>query len=72
MAMEKDPLEMTIPEYRQYLKKHGFPEETGTDSQISALRDFLDQYASLVVDFYLEQQNKRKATPDEENPKNDE
>lgn len=30
MASKKAPLEMTIPEYRQYLREHGFPEETGT------------------------------------------
>ena len=70
MASKKAPLEMTIPEYRQYLREHGFPEETGTDSQIAALRDFLDQFCNLVVDNYIEQNKKRKATPDQEKPKN--
>ena len=69
MAIEKDPLEMTIPEYRQYLREHRFPEEKYTDSQIVALRDFFDQYANLVVDFYIEQQIKRKTASDQENPK---
>lgn len=63
MAKEKDPLQMTIPEYREYLSRHGIPEERCTDSQIVALRDFLDQYCNLVVDIFMEQKNKRKATP---------
>lgn len=65
MAKEKDPFEMTIPEYRQYLSRHGFPEEKCTDSQIVALRDFIDQYCNIVVDYFLEQHNKREATPDQ-------
>lgn len=63
MAKEKDPLQMTIPEYREYLSRHGIPEERCTDSQIVAMRDFLDQYCNLVVDIFMEQKNKRKATP---------
>lgn len=63
MAKEKDPLQMTIPEYREYLSIHGIPEERCTDSQIVALRDFLDQYCNLVVDIFMEQRNKREATP---------
>ncbi len=65
MAKEKDPFEMTIPEYRQYLRRHCYPEEKCTDSQIVALRDFIDQYCNIVVDFFLEQHNKREATPDQ-------
>ncbi len=56
---------MTIPEYRQYLRRHCYPEEKCTDSQIVALRDFIDQYCNIVVDFFLEQHNKREATPDQ-------
>ena len=65
MAKEKDPLEMSIPEYRQYLSRHGFPEEKCTDSQIVTVRDFIDQYCNIVVDSFLEQQNKREATPNQ-------
>lgn len=65
MAKEKDPLEMTIPEYRLYLSRHGFPEEKCTDSQIVVLRDFIDQYSRIAVDVILEQQKKREATSDQ-------
>ena len=45
-----DPLWMPIPEYRQYLKKHGLAEERLTDYQVAAVQDFLIRYANIICD----------------------
>ena len=45
-----DPLWMPIPEYRQYLKKHGLAEERLTDEQIAVVQDFLLRYAHIICD----------------------
>ena len=48
-----DPLWMPIPEYRQYLKKHGLAEERLTDEQIAAVQDFLIRYARIICEMIV-------------------
>ncbi|MBR5043198.1 MAG: hypothetical protein IKX67_08165 [Bacteroidales bacterium] len=64
MAKQKDPLKMTIPEFRQYLKEFDFPEEKCTDSEIADLREFLYQYALIAADIVTEQLNKTNGAPE--------
>ena len=48
-----DPLWMPIPEYRQYLKRHGLAEERLTDEQIAVVQDFLLRYAHIICDMIV-------------------